>query len=67
MSETALPLYVTNAFGWQGMVRTANARDALAQLKGLASSASLLRTDITWCRLATEDEIVWHRSMGGAT
>lgn len=58
--------YVAKAFGWQGIVRAANAREALRDLKALASSASLLSSNITSCRRATDEEIAWHRSMGGA-
>lgn len=59
------PAYIAHAFGWQGIVRAPNAKNALAQLKGLACQASLLRSDITTCRLAREDEIAWHKAMGG--
>ena len=67
MSERgSLYPFAAQSMGWQGIVMAPNARDALRQLKALASSASLLPSDITSCHRATDEEIAWHRTMGGA-
>ena len=54
--------YIAQAFGWMVIVQAATAREALSIAKGRAHSASLLSTDITSVRLATDDEIAWYES-----
>jgi hypothetical protein len=47
------------------VVRAQRARDALRRARAVASSASLLPTDVQGVAPATEADIAWYRSMGG--
>jgi hypothetical protein len=59
--------YAASVFGWLGIVEAPDKAAAVRQLKALAPSASLLKSDITPAVVhrATPDEIDWHVSMTG--
>jgi hypothetical protein len=56
-------MYATRVMGWLFVTEAENARAALAMAKDCASGVSLLRSDVTSVRPATEDEIAWHKAM----
>lgn len=62
-----MPLYCAEAFGWMTVLETSSHERAVRQAKALAPSASLLSTDIQPgnVRLATQEDIGWHRAMSG--
>lgn len=59
--------YAVQTCGWLGIVDARTKREAVAALKSLASSASLLRSDVTESNVhrATDEQIDWHAVMSG--
>jgi hypothetical protein len=56
-------MYAARVSGWLFVTEAENARVALRIAKDCASSASLLRSDVSSVRPATEDEVAWHKAM----
>jgi hypothetical protein len=69
MSAIVGTTYAVNVSGWLYVFEADNARQALSYAKAAASGASLLPSDVTPAHVhkASEAEIAWHRSMGGAS
>jgi len=57
--------YTASAFGWMWVGSARTAREALSAAKAAAPSASLLSTDITSVRRATEADLDWYFGMIG--
>lgn len=65
MNPAQMYRYVAEAFGWMIVLEAENARVALTLAKQAASSASLLSTDVTSVRPATDEDVAWYEAMGG--
>lgn len=59
-------IYTAKAFGWMTIMEAPTAREALRIAKARAGSASLLSSDVTSVRPATEDDIHWYGVMCGS-